>query len=43
MWATNKLGPGEPVSVRASTAKPVDPPGNIKHFIVKLFLEFLTM
>ncbi|XP_035230897.1 protein turtle homolog A-like [Stegodyphus dumicola] len=26
MWATNKLGPGEPVSVRASTAKPIEPP-----------------
>ncbi|CAL1287011.1 unnamed protein product [Larinioides sclopetarius] len=26
IWATNKLGPGEAVTVRASTCKPVDPP-----------------
>ncbi|GFV52955.1 DDE_3 domain-containing protein [Trichonephila clavipes] len=26
VWATNKLGPGEAVTVRATTCKPVDPP-----------------
>ncbi|GFS28190.1 uncharacterized protein TNIN_184901 [Trichonephila inaurata madagascariensis] len=26
IWATNKLGPGEAVTVRATTCKPVDPP-----------------
>ncbi|PRD21858.1 UNVERIFIED_CONTAM: Down syndrome cell adhesion molecule [Trichonephila clavipes] len=29
VWATNKLGPGEAVTVRATTCKPVDPPGNM--------------
>ncbi|CAL1287012.1 unnamed protein product [Larinioides sclopetarius] len=32
IWATNKLGPGEAVTVRASTCKPVDPPGNFLMF-----------
>ncbi|XP_076339500.1 immunoglobulin superfamily member 22-like [Tachypleus tridentatus] len=32
IWATNRLGPGEPSTVQAATVKPMDPPQLVEYF-----------